>query len=213
MNLNPRIGLAATPVALAMTLAISIGASAEVATLVAPGETPDPAASDVGAATELLFADREEAILAFAQCMRDNGVDIDDPVPGERGGAGRLIRGGAGGGGGFDEFSQDFQIAKGACAPFLEAARPDIDLEAEQERLEEELAFAQCFRDNGYSEYPDPTLNSDGQLQRGGQAFAALGLDRRSAEFQDTRSLCADQLGLDAFGGRPGAGLGGGNNS
>ena len=205
MNLIPRSALAATSLAVALTLAITAGASAQVATLVSPDETPAP---DGAVATEIEFADGEEAILAFAQCMRDNGVDMDDPVVSEGGGAGRLIRGGPGQGRPIDEFGEEFQIAREACGAILEAARPDIDPEAEQERLEEELAFAQCFRDNGYPDYPDPAIGADGRLQRGGQAFQELGIDRRSEEFQTTRTSCAEQLGIEATGRGPG-GLGG----
>ncbi len=207
MHAFPRSGLTATSLAVALALALSVGASAQVATLVSPDETPTPDGS-VATEPELEFADREEALLAFAQCMRDNGVDMDDPTVGEGGGAGRLIRGGAGGGRRFDEFGEEFQIAQEACGAILEAARPDIDPEAEQERLEEELAFAQCFRDNGYPDYPDPIISADGRLQRGGQAFQDLGIDRRSEEFEATRASCAEQLGIEATGRGPG-GLGG----
>ena len=206
MHLLSRAGLSAAPIAVALSLAMAVGASAQVATLSSPDESPSPAPE--GAETELEFADREEAMLAFTQCMRDNGIDVDDPVAGERGGAGRLIR--DSGAGGFDEFSEEFQVANEACGSILESARPDIDPELEQERLETELALAQCFRDSGYAEYPDPVLGSDGRLQRGGQEFQELGIDRRSEEFQETRTACADELGVEAFG--PGGGLGRGGN-
>ena len=206
MHLLSRAGLSAAPIAVALSLAMAVGASAQVATLSSPDESPSPAPD--GAEVELEFADREEALLAFTQCLRDNGIDVDDPTAGERVGAGRLIRGGAAGG--FDEFSEEFQIANVACGSILEAARPDIDPELEQERLETELALAQCFRDSGYPEYPDPVLGTDGGLQRGGQQFQELGIDRRSEEFQNTRTTCADQLGVETFG--PGGGLGRGGN-
>jgi len=201
-----RAGLSAAPLAVALSLAMAVGASAQVATLTSPDESPSPAPE--GAATELEFADREEALLAFTQCLSDNGIDVDDPTAGERVGAGRLIRGG--GAGRFDEFSEEFQVANEACGSILEAARPDIDPELEQERLETELALAQCFRDSGYPEYPDPVLGTSGRLQRGGQQFQELGIDRRSEEFQNTRTACADRLGVEAFG--PGGGLGRGGN-
>ena len=206
MQFPSRAGLAATPVAVALTLVMAISASAQVATLASPDESPSPGIETVE--TELEFADREEAMLAFAECMRDSGIDMDDPVAGERGGPGRLIRGGAAGG--FDEFSEEFAVAQESCGPILEAARPVTDPEEQQERLETELALAQCFRENGYPEYPDPVLDSDGRMQRGGQQLAELGIDRRSEAFQDTRITCADELGVEAFG--PGGGPGRGGN-
>jgi hypothetical protein len=185
-----------------MTLALSIGASAQVASLVSPEESPVP---DAETSEVVEFEDRDDALLAFAQCMRDNGVDMDDPVAGQRG---RILGGGPGGGGGLDRLSDEFQVATEACGSILESARPDIDPEAEQERLEEELAFAQCFRDSGYPDYPDPALDTDGRLQRGGQQFGELGIDRRSEEFQNTRATCADELGIEQTGRGPGGGLG-----
>ena len=104
MHLLSRAGLSAAPIAVALSLAMAVGASAQVATLSSPDESPSPAPD--GAEVELEFADREEALLAFTQCLRDNGIDVDDPTAGERVGAGRLIRGGAAGG--FDEFSEEF---------------------------------------------------------------------------------------------------------
>jgi len=202
MNLLPRTGLTAAPLALAMTLAFSIGASAQVASLVSPEESPVP---DAETSDVIEFADRDDALLAFAQCMRDNGIDMDDPVAGQRG---RILGGGPGGGAGLDRLSDEFQMATEACGSILEAARPDIDPAAEQERLEEELAFAQCFRDSGYPDYPDPAVDTDGRLQRGGQQFAELGIDRRSEEFQSTRAACADELGIEQTGRGPGGGIG-----
>jgi hypothetical protein len=181
---------------------MGLGASAQVATLSGPDETPEPPDSDAGS---LEFADREEAVLAFTQCLRDNGIDIDDPVAGVTGGRG-FLRGGPDQAGGVDPFSEEFQIAQATCGEILEAARPEIDPALQQERLEEELLLAHCLRESGFPEYPDPTLDNDGRLQRGGQQFQDVGIDRRSEAFQTARSGCADDLGVEAFG--PGAGAG-----
>jgi hypothetical protein len=203
MNLIPRAGLQAAPIALALTLTLAVGASAQVATLSGPDETPAP---DGEVGTELEFSDREEALLAFTQCLRDNGLDVDDPTAGAGGGR-RILGGGAGGNGGLDPQSEEFQVAQAACVQYLEAARPEIDPELEQERLEAELLMAQCLRDTAYPQYPDPALDSDGRLQRGGQQFQELGIDRRSEAFQSARGTCADELGVEQFG--PGGGPGG----
>jgi hypothetical protein len=207
MNLISRAGFSATPIAIALTLAVAVGVTAQVATLGHPEET---AAPEGAVETELEFADREEAILAFAACMRDNGIDMDDPVAGTNGGRG-FLRGGPEGGGAFDALSEEFQVAQATCADILEAARPEVDPAAEQERLETELLLAACLRDNGYPQYPDPALDIDGRLQRGGQQFAELGIDRRSEAFQSARATCADENGVELLG--PGAGPGPGRGS
>ena len=207
MNLSPRNAFGAAPIAAALTLAMTVGASAQVASLASPDETLEPEA----AVESLEFEDREEAMLAFAQCMRDNGIDMDDPTAGE---GGRFLRGGPGGEQRqIDEFGEEFTVAREACAPILAAAAPEIDPAAQQERLEELMVLAQCIRDNGYPQYPDPALGSDGRVQRtGGQAFQELGIDRRSEAFLEVMTGCRDEIGLEAFG--PGGGQrgpGGGN--
>ena len=46
------------------------------------------------------------------------------------------------------------------------------------ERLEEQLLLAQCIRDNGFEQYPDPAIGTDGRLERlRGQEFNDLGID------------------------------------
>jgi hypothetical protein len=188
--------------ALALSLTLATGASAQVASLHGPGETPAPEGE---ADAALAFEDREEALLAFAQCMRDHGVEMDDPVAAQSGGRGFF--GGGPGGRDLDQFGEGFLVAREACDPILEASRPEIDPELQAERLEEQLLLAECIRQNGYPDYPDPSMASDGRLQRlGGQAFAELGIDRRSEEFQAIITTCRDELGIEQFG--PG-GLGG----
>ncbi len=205
-QLHARRALAVLPLSLALTLSTAVAVSAQVATLTGPDATPSEAPQETQA--DLEFADREEALLAYAQCMRDNGIDMDDPVGGTPGGRG-FFRGGPGGSdNGFDPFSDDFGAAQQACGDILEAARPEIDPAAEQERLEQQLALAQCYRDNGYPEYPDPVIGTDGRNQRGGSQFDELGIDPRSEAFQEVRATCAEQLGVEAFGVRGGFGPG-----
>jgi hypothetical protein len=196
--------------AFALMLAMTVGSAAQVATLVSPDETPEPEAAE----EVLQFDDQNDALLAFAQCMRDNGIDMDDP----QAGAGPGLRGFFGGGpdrsaSDIDRGSEEFQSAQEACSMYLEAMRPEIDPEAEQERLEEQLALAQCIRDHGYEQYPDPAIGTDGRLERTrGQGFEDLGIDPRSSEFRDVIATCRDEMGLEGgpgFGG--GAGLGPGN--
>ena len=207
MNLDPRTVLGAMPLAVGLTLVMTVGASAQVASLVSPDESPDPETTE--AVVE--FEDQNEAMLAYAQCLRDNGIDVDDPQPGVPGA--RAVLGGGPGAqeGGIDRGSEAFIAANESCAYILEASRPDVDPEAEQERLEEQLALAQCIREQGFEEYPDPAIGSDGRLERvRGQEMSELGIDRRSPEFQDAIGTCRDEMGLEGGPGF-GGGFGGGN--
>ncbi len=198
-----RATLTALPLSLAISLVIATGTSAQVATLVDPAATPSPTPGQDEGGVE--FVDREEALLAFAQCMRDNGIEMDDPAVG--GGGRGFLRAGSGPRGGFDELNEDFVVAQETCGPILEAARPEVDPIAEQERLEEQLALAQCLRENGFAGYPDPAVDADGRLQRGGRQPLEDGIDRRSEAFINALASCADELGVEEFG--PGGGPGG----
>lgn len=194
--------------ALALTLVVASATGAQVATLVEPGASPTPAPEE---AAQLEFTDRTEALLAFAQCMRDQGVEMDDPQPGAARGGARLLR--PEGPRGLDELDEGFTAARDACVHILEAARPELDPVAEQERLETQLRLAQCIREGGYPDYPDPALDADGRLQRsGGRVLAELGIDVRSEAFAAVLSTCVTELGLAAVGpgrGSPPGGPGG----
>ena len=56
--------------------------------------------------------------------------------PGVQVGVGRALGLGSDGQRQIDRFGEDFQVAQEACVSYLEAARPEIDPAAEQERLE-----------------------------------------------------------------------------
>lgn len=197
--------LPSSSLAVVLTIAVAVGASAQVATLAGPDEDAEPSPA-VGEIAAPVFEDREDAILAYAQCLRDNGIDMDDPQTGTSGGRGFF---GAGAGRGFDIQDEEFLAAQATCAPILEAASTERDPEAEAERLEEMLVLAQCMRANGVEDYPDPVMGLDGRLARtGGPAFIELGLDPRSETFQLAREACAAETGVElaAGGFAPGAG-------
>jgi len=195
MSLTLRVPFTTTPIAVALTLAMTVGASAQVASLVSPDESPIPDSETTDA---ILIEDRAEALLQFAQCMRDNGyLQYPDPSIGSDGRLERL--------GGrdmrdidIDPRSEEFRLANEACVVLLEAARPEVDLAAEQERLEEQLLLAQCIRDAGYPQYPDPSIGSDGRLERvGGRGIRDIGIDQRSEEFRGAMTTCQNEIGLE----------------
>lgn len=61
----------------------------------------------------------QDAMLEFAQCMRDHGIDFPDPEFSGDGGAFQEI------GDGVDPNSDEFQEAEEACRPIIEEVRPD----------------------------------------------------------------------------------------
>jgi hypothetical protein len=98
-------------------------------------------------------ADNDDAALAYAQCMRDNGyAEFPDPTPGE---------------------GMRFLITPGSAARFEKASTACRDLAPEglrdegvtPEQLEGLLKLAQCVRDHGVPNFPDPS--ADGRFDAG----------------------------------------------
>ena len=178
-----RLRLAAAFVVLPLAFAAcSAGAASDdgVASLTSPdtaAASPSPDAS----------TNPEDAMLDFAQCMRDNGVDMPDP---QTGGGGVRITVGQNG---IDPGSEAFQAAQEACQHFLDDAGFGTPRELSQEQLDQLVAFAQCMRDNGI-DMPDPAADGGMNVQIRGQAGSGGagpgGIDPQSEAFQAAMEAC-----------------------
>lgn len=102
-----------------------------------------------GAASE---RESEEAALEYAQCMREHGIDMPDPVNGRFD-----FRTGPG-----DE--EKMEEAQEACQDILEDVAPPFDEEQQAELQDAMLAFARCMREHGI-DFPDPQFQDEGFLQ------------------------------------------------
>ena len=201
MNLVPRTALAAMPIAVALTLALTVGAAAQVATLASPDETPSRTPETTEAVLEFEDRERGHSWRSPSACVTTASTWM---IPGLRHGGGDAPSLGRGGG---QRRIRPSIVARRsswwprACGAILEASRPEIDPEAEQERLEEQLQLAQCIRDNGYPEYPDPAIGSDGRLER----VRRPGLRTRSGSIPARRSSrrssasCRYEIGLEGL--------------
>jgi hypothetical protein len=147
----------------------------------------------------------EDAMLAFAECMRDQGIDMPDPetASGPGGGGGAIAFGAAGG----DQ--EKFQVAMEECDEFLEQAR-GVRGEIDPEQLDRMLEFAGCMREHGI-DMPDPNADGGMIIRRsddGRVTNSASGIDPSSPEFQEAQEACQPILGGD-FGPRTQTGPGG----
>ncbi len=188
-----RTGLGSLAAASALSLALVTSAAAQVATLSDPADEPEASAVPVS-----LDIDAEEAMLDWAQCMRDNGIEIDDPQFGAEGG--RLGFGAGGGEPAFDLRSSDFQAAMDSCGNVLEAMRPDLDAAEQAERAEQQLAIAGCMRDLGW-DFPDPATGGGFGAQI--RFLEEAGIDPQDPSFQTDITSCQAEAGFDF--GRPGS--------
>jgi hypothetical protein len=132
MNMNRKLWPLA---ALAMVALIGVGCSDEPAENGSAGNTN---------------ADYENAV-KFSECMRDNGVsEFPDPDA-----SGELTIDGVLNGSSLDASSTTWKTAMGVCKDLEPAGfTGDEDLTAEEQQAR--LEFAQCIRDNGVKDFPDP---------------------------------------------------------
>lgn len=187
MILTALVGLAL------LTAACGDDDEAEAApTVVIDGETAAGDETDAGTDSEATETDAtdatdEELALAFAQCMRDNGVpEFPDPVVNADGSI-ELAPGGPGQGG-LDPESNDLQGAIEVCGDIVAGASFLPGADRDEDELEDDLlAMSQCLRDLGY-DVDDPDLSAGFGPGAGGRA-AIFGED-----FDPTDPANADAL-------------------
>lgn len=147
-----------------VTLAISItlaGCGIGAAAGNKPTPTPDP----------------QKSMLAWAQCMRDHGVDVPDPGSGS----------GPVGLNGVDPTTMD--NAQNACKSLMKGQIGKTPSAAEQAKFRDAaVKYAQCMREHGV-DMPDPQFSGNGAIQRlGGN------VDPTSTEFQNANKACEKLL-------------------
>jgi hypothetical protein len=173
-----------------LLLAACTGAAAApsgVASLQDPAASGSPGSS-VAPSSSL---SPEDAMLAFARCMREHGVDMPDPQVGEGGFAVRID-------GGKTE-PATFEAAQEACGSIMEQAGRGPGRSMSPEDLDAMVAFAQCMRDHGI-DMPDPQTDGGGLIIRGsgrggsGDSGGKDSIDPSSSEFQDAMEACQELM-------------------
>jgi hypothetical protein len=145
-------------------------AAASLAVAACGGGDPSASAADTR-------AKMHDAALQFARCMREHGVNVPDPKPGN---GGIMIQGGPG-----DKSRMD--RAQRACQKYLEKVKPPAPSpEQEREMRENALAHARCMREHGI-DFPDPTFQGGGRVT---MKFPE-GVDPQSPAFQAAEKACA----------------------
>jgi len=116
-------------------------------------DVPSLGATPTAVAEEELV-DNEARMMAFTQCMRDQGIELMDPVVDSEGNVQKpdFVEGA-----GYDK--ETFAAAWEACAHHLEgftfgAKRVDVS-----EQLDQFVALSACLRDKGY-DVDDPTAET-----------------------------------------------------
>ena len=135
-------------------------------------------------ATSGTAVEPEEAMLAYAKCMRANGVDMPDPRP-----DGMIVMQP-----GSDQPDQEtMEKADLACANEREALQGSVAAGADDFR-DQALAMSRCMREQGV-DLPDPTPSE------GGGMSVTLDPDQlESPEFQRAQESCRKKVGFPRAG-------------
>jgi hypothetical protein len=140
----------------------------------------DPAGASPSASRDKQMRDAQ---LQFAQCMREHGIDMPDPQPGQRGIQLSVPKGTS---------PDKVDAADTACRKYLEKVKPPEMSEAQQKEFRDAaLANARCMRDHGI-DMPDPTFDGAGRATiriRGGQGGKG-GVDPEDPKFQAAQKAC-----------------------
>ena len=158
------IGLATAAVALSLGAGACGSAKGNAVASLSGHTSTTAAASHDRAASKKEF---EDAMLDYAKCMREHGVDMPDPTFSDTGGGKGMFTVGAPGGAGPGKDSTAFTNADKACKPILDKAQQDMPQptpEEEAKMRDNALAFARCMRDHGV-DMPDPTFDDQGRAQ------------------------------------------------
>jgi hypothetical protein len=130
----------------------------------------------------------EEAVLAFTACLRDEGLDVDDPaVDGE----GNLVAPTPHAVAAKTLDMAAVHSAFDVCRGFLDNVAFGMSAEDLTEREDELLAFAVCMRENGY-DMPDPDFSEGGHSGVGPFGDA---MDTDDPAFHRAVESCDDIVG------------------
>jgi hypothetical protein len=175
---------------------------------------------DQSGSTTSTTVDPEKAAQDFTQCMRDQGVAMEDPTVDADGNVrpGRptdLPEPGQGTAGNGDAaLRQKMGDAFSACRDKLAGTTFGFN-RADQTQIQDQLlALAACLRDQGF-DVADPNFsNPSGQGGSGGRFRGPLGLDFQDPKVQEAlQGACKDYVPNFRFGGGPGGPDGGSNTN
>ena len=164
-----------------MPIRILLAALAATASLAACGSGTTPTSSDTK-------AKNRQALLAFARCMREHGVDMPDPKFDGAGGV--MMR--SGGPATARVSRQKQNAAQKACERYQKQIKaPSLSPQEQAEFRKAALANAKCMRDQGIN-FPDPQFGANGEARV--QIGKDSGINPNSAKFKAAQQACAKYL-------------------
>ncbi|WP_117215077.1 hypothetical protein [Allorhizocola rhizosphaerae] len=133
----------------------------------------------------------EERTKQFVECLRAEGLDVPDPELGD--GTGKTALRFLAEGGKIDKAK--FGPAMEKCSKYMPEGGRNVQLTPEQ--LEQARKFAQCMRDNGVSDWPDPDPATGG--------FAGgVQVNKDDPNLRTAIDKCRSNIGIDRESPKPG---------
>ena len=114
--------------------------------------------------------------LKFTQCMRENGIEMPDPDPAN---PGRIILGG-------HADPDKVKAAMEKCRQYMPGGGNPIKLNPQQ--AEQMRKFAQCMRENGVPDFPDP--QPDGSIQIDSRTLGGKGKGQEDPTLKAALEKC-----------------------
>ncbi len=172
---------------------LGAGCGSETEDGVATLETTEPAAEETADQPDEgdTLRETEEAMLAFTQCLRDQGLEVEDAQVGADGGV-RLNMP-------MEEFVErmnrdESRAALDACLPYFIGMAQQFPAFDNVEMGDRLLRYATCMRENGY-DMPDPDLGGGltlGPSEEDSGPFGALDTD--DPDFQAANEACQGEF-------------------
>lgn len=154
----------------------------DVASLDKGSDSDSDDGGDSGSDDETKPEDFEEQALKFSACVRENGVPkFPDPETNDEGGTMMNLPQG------LDQAA--LEKAFKACEKFRPKGGRNFSEEDRAEMEETMLKYAECMRDNGVPDFPDPDFSE------GGARLGGKGLDPDDPAFKKANEACEDLLG------------------
>jgi hypothetical protein len=145
------------------------------------GEEEAPASSSSSSSSSSSEDEqRREAGVKFAQCMREQGVDIPDP--GTDGGQRIQIGPDSG------ISREEFERASKECDEYRRQMMPNLTEEEQEEFRQRALEWARCMRENGI-DVPDPQVGEGGGIRIMGGPDR---MDPEDPEYQAAQEECGE---------------------
>jgi hypothetical protein len=126
-------------------------------------------------AAQAAAAGDQDQLIKYTQCMREHGVDMPDVAPDSEGAVRLELPDGA------DPAKVD--AANKECKQYMPGGGEVR--KADPKMVEQLRNVAKCMRDNGVTDFPDPSENGDTELKPG------PGLDPQSPKFKAAEQTCS----------------------